>query len=473
MADDELVIKLKVENADAKKKLKEVKEEAKETGQEVESQARSISSNTIFTISALSTAFLVAGKAINFLKGGFESATDKAISFNKASSNIGLGAEVLQKWQKALERTNVGFEAFTSSFSEMQNLIAGKAWGSLSGEKVTAFSLLGIKPDQYDDTMELLEVTLDKLSAISNIKERNRLAGILGISTDLIYSWQEGAKSWREIEVLQEKTLKNLDAINRKKIVAEQEEKRLQEIAGSKLSTFVDTWASLYHSGKISLLSWITGEDVAPEIGMSDSEKQHFYDDIMGNAPDSSSSKSSVKNNIINILRNEGFSDAGINAVLANIKAESSFNPNAFNPKGGGQGAYGLIQWRGDRQRELKSMNGYDTVEVQMGLVFDEMKRRGVYDSIKNATDAIAATALFEKKIEVSGGQNAIGRFKNIPGVTEEQAQRALAQYYPELINSGNTYNDINVEVHSTDEAIKVITPFATSKGGVQASLER
>lgn len=36
-------------------------------------------------------------------------------------------------------------------------------------------------------------------------------------------------------------------------------------------------------------------------------------------------------------------------AIVGNLEAESNLNPSAFNPVGGGRGAQGIAQWRGDR----------------------------------------------------------------------------------------------------------------------------
>lgn len=45
-------------------------------------------------------------------------------------------------------------------------------------------------------------------------------------------------------------------------------------------------------------------------------------------------------------------------AVAANIKHESNYNPAAYNPKGGGIGAHGLFQLRGDRARAFQAKYG-------------------------------------------------------------------------------------------------------------------
>lgn len=48
-------------------------------------------------------------------------------------------------------------------------------------------------------------------------------------------------------------------------------------------------------------------------------------------------------------LQRAGFNNVQIAGILGNLAAESMFNPTAFNSAGGGQGALGIAQWRGDR----------------------------------------------------------------------------------------------------------------------------
>ena len=76
-------------------------------------------------------------------------------------------------------------------------------------------------------------------------------------------------------------------------------------------------------------------------------------------------------------------SELGCNAatacgILANIHAESEYNPQAYNPSGG---YYGICQWGGERQQRLKnycSDNGldYQTLEGQLWYLKYELQGR-------------------------------------------------------------------------------------------------
>jgi hypothetical protein len=56
-------------------------------------------------------------------------------------------------------------------------------------------------------------------------------------------------------------------------------------------------------------------------------------------------------------LTDKGLSGAQASGVVGNLMAESypELRANAFNPEGGGQGAYGIAQWRGSRLDDLNA----------------------------------------------------------------------------------------------------------------------
>ncbi|MGI9357781.1 MAG: phage tail tip lysozyme [Paracoccaceae bacterium] len=58
-------------------------------------------------------------------------------------------------------------------------------------------------------------------------------------------------------------------------------------------------------------------------------------------------------------LGSKGFDNAQKAGIIGNLMAESykTLLPDAFNSKGGGQGAYGIAQWRGSRLEDLVNFN--------------------------------------------------------------------------------------------------------------------
>jgi hypothetical protein len=61
---------------------------------------------------------------------------------------------------------------------------------------------------------------------------------------------------------------------------------------------------------------------------------------------------------VVQFMRAKGFTQAQAEGIAAGIEAESGFRTGAFNPAGGGQGAFGIGQWRGPRLAELRRRYG-------------------------------------------------------------------------------------------------------------------
>lgn len=101
---------------------------------------------------------------------------------------------------------------------------------------------------------------------------------------------------------------------------------------------------------------------------------------------------------------------AGILGCLQ-VESGTGLNTKAFNSAGGGQGAYGIAQWRGPRQESLRAFaNQYgngeiDRIEVQLGYLVKELKEMpgysfGAEKLLQNARtpqDAAIAFAHYER----------------------------------------------------------------------------
>lgn len=77
-----------------------------------------------------------------------------------------------------------------------------------------------------------------------------------------------------------------------------------------------------------------------------------------GAAPVAPRSGNATQDEVMRGLIARGLTVDQAAAVAANIKHESNYNPAAYNPAGGGIGAHGLFQLRGDRARAFQARYG-------------------------------------------------------------------------------------------------------------------
>jgi hypothetical protein len=92
-------------------------------------------------------------------------------------------------------------------------------------------------------------------------------------------------------------------------------------------------------------------------------------------------------------------SSSGLPAgVMAGLYAESQLNPRAFNPAGGGRGAWGIGQWRGSRLDDFAAFAGHDikqsTLAEQLAFVAYELKHKKAAAGTKIAAASTDAAAL-------------------------------------------------------------------------------
>lgn len=109
-------------------------------------------------------------------------------------------------------------------------------------------------------------------------------------------------------------------------------------------------------------------------------------------------------------------------AITGNFAYESGgLNPASFNPAGGGQGAYGIAQWRAERQTALKRKANYHTLPVQLDHAWEELhsNRAGALPNLQKETLIENATITFERDFEGSGGAGNTTRIKNAKDILE------------------------------------------------------
>ena len=99
-----------------------------------------------------------------------------------------------------------------------------------------------------------------------------------------------------------------------------------------------------------------------------------------------------------NYFKGKGFTDAQAAGIVGNLMTESyaQIDPNAYNPAGGGMGAYGIAQFRGPRLKGLlefagqqgdKSMDGTNTAAQQAAAAANQAKPQGRMSKIKGLLD--------------------------------------------------------------------------------------
>lgn len=114
---------------------------------------------------------------------------------------------------------------------------------------------------------------------------------------------------------------------------------------------------------------------------------------------------------IANYLKSQGYSKAGTQAVLANIKKESYFKPAIVeqgvggNSEIGGKGGIGLIQWTGQKNKKgrlrrrgkIEKAAGYskatrDSLEFQTKYLVSEVKGKQIAKVLKSTQDPVEGT---------------------------------------------------------------------------------
>ncbi len=117
-----------------------------------------------------------------------------------------------------------------------------------------------------------------------------------------------------------------------------------------------------------------------------------------------------------------GYSREQASGLVAQIEKESGFNVDAFNGAGGGEGAMGILQWRGDRIRRFRERYGRDP----RGAPFDQQLEFMVWEL--NNSEGPAGAAIRGARTAGEAGSIA-SRLYVRPGVTEpERAAEATAR---------------------------------------------
>lgn len=122
--------------------------------------------------------------------------------------------------------------------------------------------------------------------------------------------------------------------------------------------------------------------------------------------PKTATSRKIIYNKLKEITKLNDYAIAGI---MGNMYFESNFITRAYNNRGGGCGAYGLAQWRGNRIKELdkyaKSKNyAIDSVDAQIGHLNQELVNsyKYTFNELKKVNSAELATKIVHDTFEAT-----------------------------------------------------------------------
>lgn len=169
----------------------------------------------------------------------------------------------------------------------------------------------------------------------------------------------------------------------------------------SKISSYITETSNNYKSGDDAASSTLLRIDSGTISASSSSNVS------TGNA---------TKDQVYNYLASQGFNNAAICGIMANIQHESSFNTNAL---GDGGTSYGICQWHNSRWTNLKnycSSNNLDasSMDGQLSYLVHELKTSypGVYNTLQNVPNtkegAYQAAAKWTTDFEIPANKESV-----------------------------------------------------------------
>lgn len=194
--------------------------------------------------------------------------------------------------------------------------------------------------------------------------------------------------------------------------------------ANSKLTTLVSNFTSISNYLIETSSNYKAGDDSATKIIQLNSGS------ISVSEAKTSSSGNANQDAIYNYLSKQGFNDAAICGILANIQHESNFKTDAL---GDGGTSYGICQWHNSRWDSLKnycSQNGLDstTMDGQLSYLMYELEEKypSLLNTLKNLpnTEQGAYDAAYEWTV----------KFERPAGMEQSGAKRgntAVSKYWP------------------------------------------
>ncbi|WHB31172.1 tail length tape measure protein [Xanthomonas phage NEB7] len=154
------------------------------------------------------------------------------------------------------------------------------------------------------------------------------------------------------------------------------------------------------------------------------------------------------------LVTKHGLTVAQAAAVTSNWQGESSLDPTAYNPAGGGTGARGLGQWRGPRTEAFKRMYGVDptkaSVDEQINFMLTDPYERQLWDQVKRSggDDAYRLGGEYSRRYEAHGNvAEDARRARNAQVLADSYGGSAQRSGTGQTTSAATVFNIQNVEV--------------------------
>jgi hypothetical protein len=188
-------------------------------------------------------------------------------------------------------------------------------------------------------------------------------------------------------------------------------------------------WKELQGPEKATLDAFNSGQYITPQeyakvfenlferAGGKGMEKRQSYAlDVFKGMDNNLKPTGEMPNNaalVYNYFLNKGMSPAQAAGITGNLMVESypEINPSAFNPEGGGKGAFGIAQWRGPRLQGLLDFAGMSDAQPNNGTA-TAPKQGDLSAMLGMAKQAKGVGGLMEKLMQrdPNTGLNMVGR---------------------------------------------------------------
>jgi hypothetical protein len=159
-----------------------------------------------------------------------------------------------------------------------------------------------------------------------------------------------------------------------------------KDIASGKSISYIQSqpyWSHMQGGDRLSVINAATG--------FADSRESH----VAGAA----GRAAGLNPDFVGYAVSKGMPEHIARAMAAVFSGETNNDPEAFNPTGGGQGALGLFQARGDLQRQMKQKFGdHPSWQQQIDFYSDLIGKTPQVTAAGNETDAVRAMVQFIQK---------------------------------------------------------------------------